>query len=53
MERIILIFALLASCVAQEQKSLAQWTIVEEDENTVCLKEREDSQVQCYDKVIY
>jgi len=53
-ERIILVLALLASCVGQqEDKTIAEWIIVSEDEYSVCLKETEDSEVQCYDKLAY
>ena len=54
-ERIILGLALLASCVGQQQedKAIAEWIIVAEDEYRVCLKETEDSEVQCYDKLVY
>lgn len=54
MKKIILVLALLASCVGQqEEKGIAEWIIVAEDEYRICLKETEDSEVQCYDKLAY
>ena len=54
LERIILVSALLVSCNGQqEDKTIAEWIVVSEDENSICLKETEDSEMQCYDKVSY
>lgn len=49
---LVLIWLCVASC-ANEESNLKQYIIVSETEDKICLKETENSEEQCYEKITY